>query len=204
MASLVAGNVGTVIDAARSVLGRPYVWAGTFKGNGGGDCSGLVVFSFGKAGISLPHFTGFLINKGVEVSRADLQPGDLVFPDPGHVQIYTGNGRIIEAPHTGTVVTERAMWGFWRARRILSNTGTSDPQGFNPVGDAAKAAAGLLIPGLPNFQDLFANSRHLAMRALEVVLGATLIIVGLSEISNPKVQQVMNSPAIKTAVKAIK
>lgn len=203
MATLVGANVGTVIAAARSVLGRPYQWGRTFQGAGGGDCSGLVVFAYGKAGISLPHFTGFLINKGTEVTRADLQPGDLVFPDPGHVQIYTGGGNIIEAPHTGTVVTERPMWGFWRARRIVASTGGTT-QAFNPVGDAAKAAAGILIPGLPSFPNLFANSRHFALRVIEVLLGGTLIVVGLSEIANPKVQAVMNTPIMRTAVKAIK
>lgn len=99
------------------------------------------------------------------------------------------------------------MWGFWRARRILAtsdvqnltSTGATDTQGFsipNPIG--------ALIPGLPSFQELFANSRHLAFRVIEIVLGGTLIVVGLSEIANPKVQQFMNTPAMRTAVKAIK
>ena len=64
------------------------------------DCSGLVVWAFAQEGISLPHYTGSLWNSGMHVSRADLEPGDLVFffADISHVGIYIGNGLMVDAP----------------------------------------------------------------------------------------------------------
>lgn len=108
-----------VVRLARSQIGKPYRWAAA--GPSSFDCSGLVVYCFkNAAGVTLPHFTGALISKGSEVKKADLKPGDLVFPIPSHVAIYAGNGKWIEAPRTGIPVREADMWGFWRARRIIS------------------------------------------------------------------------------------
>ena len=115
-APAVSGVAATVIAFARAQIGKPYVWGAT--GPSSYDCSGLVVASFKAAGISLPRTTYQQVLMGTAVSRAELIPGDLVFPDPGHVGIYTGNGMWIEAPHAGTSVREVQDWGFWRARRI--------------------------------------------------------------------------------------
>lgn len=110
-------GVAEVIGYARQQIGKPYVYGAV--GPNSFDCSGLVVAAFKHgAGKTLPHWTGALISLGTNVAKADLQPGDLVFPDSGHVQIYTGNGKVVEAPHTGAYVREVSMWGFWRARRI--------------------------------------------------------------------------------------
>ena len=59
------------------------------------------------------------INDGREVSRENLQPGDLIFPSEHHVAIYIGNGQMIHAPHTGDNVKIASVYSFWRARRIL-------------------------------------------------------------------------------------
>jgi len=91
--------------------GDPYVWGAA--GPGSFDCSGLVLWAYAQVGISLPHFTGDQWNMGVHVSRADLQPGDLVFfyPDIGHVGLYIGNGLMVDAPNFGEVVqVEPVMW----------------------------------------------------------------------------------------------
>jgi peptidoglycan DL-endopeptidase CwlO len=94
--------------------GDPYVWGAS--GPGAFDCSGLVVWAYAQIGISLPHYTGAQWNMGVHVSRADLQPGDLVFfyADIGHVGIYLGNGLMVDAPNFGEVVqVEPVMWGVY-------------------------------------------------------------------------------------------
>ena len=91
--------------------GDPYVWGAA--GPSSFDCSGLVLWAYAQVGISLPHFTGNQWNMGVHVSRADLQPGDLVFfyPDIGHVGLYIGNGLMVDAPNFGEVVqVEPVMW----------------------------------------------------------------------------------------------
>lgn len=84
--------------------GDAYVWAAA--GPTTFDCSGLVVWAYGQLGISLPHYTGDIWTQGEHVSRAELQPGDLIFlySNLDHMGIYVGNGLYLDAPHTGTVV----------------------------------------------------------------------------------------------------
>ena len=95
---------GNVVDYARSRLGSSYVWAAA--GPNTFDCSGLTMWCYAKIGISLPHSSQEQINSGQRVSRADLQPGDLVFfgSPIHHVGMYIGNGNMIHSPHSGDVV----------------------------------------------------------------------------------------------------
>lgn len=109
-----ATTVGTVaLRWALSVRGDWYVWGAA--GPTTFDCSGLVVWAFAHEGIVLPHYTGDLWNSGMHVSRADLEPGDLVFffADISHVGIYIGNGLMVDAPSTGQQVQVQAV--FWNA-----------------------------------------------------------------------------------------
>jgi peptidoglycan DL-endopeptidase CwlO len=109
-----ATNVGTTaLRAALTQRGKPYVWGAA--GPDSYDCSGLVMWAFAQEGISLPHYTGDQWNSGMHVSRADLEPGDLVFffADISHVGIYIGNGLMVDAPSTGQVVQVQAV--FWDA-----------------------------------------------------------------------------------------
>jgi cell wall-associated NlpC family hydrolase len=99
----------TVGEAAANIalgqLGTPYSWGGAAPG--GFDCSGLVSWAYGQAGLGgLPHFTGALWNSGTHISsQSDLAPGDLVFfHGLGHVGMYIGGGNFVHAPHTGDVV----------------------------------------------------------------------------------------------------
>ena len=107
-----ANTVGAqALTEALSRRGDPYIWGAA--GPGEFDCSGLVVWAFAQEGISLPHFTGDLWNSGVHISRADLEPGDLVFffPDISHVGIYLGDGLMVDAPDFGEVVrVEPVYW----------------------------------------------------------------------------------------------
>ncbi|MDG6104219.1 C40 family peptidase [Dactylosporangium aurantiacum] len=114
---VVPGSVAAVLSYAKAQLGKPYVWAAA--GPNGFDCSGLVVASYARAGIKLPHQTGGLIGRGRSVSRAQLQPGDLVFPSSGHVGIYLGDGMMIHAPHPGDHVRIAKVYAFYAGRRII-------------------------------------------------------------------------------------
>jgi cell wall-associated NlpC family hydrolase len=88
---------------ALSQRGKPYEWGGA--GPDSFDCSGLVMWSYEHVGISLAHLTFDQWNEGVHVSRSDLQPGDLIFLyGLDHVGMWLGNGLMVDAPHTGTVV----------------------------------------------------------------------------------------------------
>jgi peptidoglycan DL-endopeptidase RipA len=116
-----------VADAALRWLGTPYVWGGgdadgpTFGLAGptrGFDCSGLALWAWAQVGIYLPHYSGYQYRSGRHVSYGELMPGDLVFwawdtSRPStihHVAIYLGGDRVVQAPHTGSVVKISPMW----------------------------------------------------------------------------------------------
>lgn len=96
-----------VVQGAQQFLGVPYVWGG--EDPSGFDCSGLVQYVFGKLGIKTPRVTYQQFAAGKKINPKNVQPGDLVFfrmeqQGPGHVGIYVGNGKYINAPQTGDVV----------------------------------------------------------------------------------------------------
>jgi cell wall-associated NlpC family hydrolase len=102
---VVNGSVQAVLDAAYSVIGVPYVYAGSSP-EGGFDCSGLTMWAWAHAGVSLPHSSAMQYASLPHVSSSDLQPGDLVFfySPIHHVGMYVGGGMMIHAPHTGAYV----------------------------------------------------------------------------------------------------
>jgi peptidoglycan DL-endopeptidase CwlO len=104
MAPPQGGHSATVIQAAMSRIGSPYSWGGS--GPSAFDCSGLVMWSFQQAGISLPHSSQALAEGGQPVSTDQMQPGDLVtyYSDASHVGIYIGDGMMVHASTYGTPV----------------------------------------------------------------------------------------------------
>jgi peptidoglycan DL-endopeptidase CwlO len=96
------GRAAVAVRAALSRLGRPYVWGAT--GPNQFDCSGLVQWAYAQAGIHLDRTTYQQINDGIPVPRAQVRPGDLVFPHAGHVQLAIGNNLVVEAPYSGASV----------------------------------------------------------------------------------------------------
>jgi cell wall-associated NlpC family hydrolase len=120
--------VETAIAAAREYLGTIYAWgggslSGPSEGWGidagvvGFDCSGLTRYAYAQAGITIPRNSSQQYLALPKVSRSDLQRGDLVFwaTDTSsastihHVAIYLGNGSILEAPESGSVVRIASM-----------------------------------------------------------------------------------------------
>jgi cell wall-associated NlpC family hydrolase len=99
-----APEAAAVIQAALSRIGSPYTWGGS--GPNAFDCSGLVMWSFQQAGISLPHSSQALAQGGQPVSMDQMQPGDLVtyYSDASHVAIYIGDGMMVHASTYGTPV----------------------------------------------------------------------------------------------------
>jgi cell wall-associated NlpC family hydrolase len=122
-------TTSVALDWAFSELGKTYVWGGT--GPDVFDCSGLTQFVWGNAGVSIPRVAADQDAWTIPVPLSQLMPGDLVFfgtTGIEHVGIYIGDGLMINAPHTGTVVQVSSIW--W-----------SDLAGFGRV-----HAAGVPIP----------------------------------------------------------
>jgi len=88
-------------------VGKPYRWGAA--GPGAYDCSGLVYAAYAAAGVHIARTTYQWRQDGPRVRLAQIQPGDLLFSagsdgtpaSPGHVVMYLGGGRIIQAPQTG-------------------------------------------------------------------------------------------------------
>ena len=125
------------VDAALAWTGTRYSWGGgnasgptygiDFPGGGAGandsqvrgfDCSGLTLYAWAQAGVSLPHYSGYQLRSGRRLSPGELMAGDLVFwaydtSDPStihHVAMYIGGGRVVMAPQSGDVVRIAPMW----------------------------------------------------------------------------------------------
>ena len=121
--SVTAGSQAAqiAVDTALAQRGKPYVWAA--EGPGSYDCSGLMLYAYAAAGISLPHSSAMQAQMGTQVSRSELQPGDLVFfySPVSHVGMYVGNGQMVHAPTFGDVVKVAgidAMGSYSHAVRI--------------------------------------------------------------------------------------
>lgn len=99
-----SGRAAAAVAAARSALGKPYVWGST--GPDGFDCSGLMVWSYGQAGVGLPRTSQAQRYAGTQVPLSQARPGDLVTyrADASHVGMYAGNGQVIHAPYPGAPV----------------------------------------------------------------------------------------------------
>jgi len=115
-----AGIRGAAMNIALAQRGKPYLWAGAGPANF--DCSGLILYAYAQAGMpGLPHSAAAQASMGVPVAQADLQPGDLVYFDNpvGHIGIYVGNGLMVDAAHSGTVVRVEPLFpGYGGARRL--------------------------------------------------------------------------------------
>lgn len=129
----------SVVNAAMTHLGVPYLWGGTDPEHGF-DCSGLVQDAYRQVGVEMPKWSRNQATMGVEVgSIEDALPGDvLTFGEPvTHVALYVGDGRMLHAPKTGEVVKIEAInRPINSIRRIVAPAG---PAPARPVADAGSS-----------------------------------------------------------------
>lgn len=112
-------SASTAVAYALAQIGTPYRWGGETPGLGF-DCSGLTQAAYQAAGIAIPRTSEAQWSALPHVSLDQLQPGDLVFFDPGefipglpgHVGVYIGSGEMVDAPHAGAMVRieDLATW----------------------------------------------------------------------------------------------
>lgn len=100
------------LQVAASKKGSPYKWGAS--GPHRFDCSGLTLYSYKKAGKSLPRTAAQQYNKTRHISASNRKTGDLVFFHSGsnvyHVGIYAGKGKIWHSPKSGEVVKLQKIW----------------------------------------------------------------------------------------------
>ncbi len=113
-----------VVDFAERFIGNPYVWGGTSL-TSGCDCSGFVMKVMENFGVTLPRCSYQQAEVGRPVTRDTVRPGDLIFylrgSRVGHVVMYAGNGRVVEAKGAayGIVVSEADLDSAYCMRSVL-------------------------------------------------------------------------------------
>ena len=102
-----ASNASGAVAIAMQYVGSPYVMGAS--GPDAFDCSGLVQYVYSQLGISLPRTSYAQGSAGTLVSAAEAQPGDIVYFG-GHVGIYAGDGKMIDAGNESTGVVYRDIY----------------------------------------------------------------------------------------------
>jgi cell wall-associated NlpC family hydrolase len=105
------GLSSKVVKLAGTQLGKPYVF-GSGPDTSSFDCSDLIQWAYKQVGVKLPRTTYEQIHQGVSVKGKTLRPGDIIFPTTHHEVMYVGNGKVVAAPHTGTVVQYQPLSRF--------------------------------------------------------------------------------------------
>jgi cell wall-associated NlpC family hydrolase len=115
-----------LVDVAARYLGSPYVWGGTSPS--GFDCSGFVWYVYRRAGMPIPRDMWGQLQSGNRVTRANLQPGDIVFfagtyeYGLSHEGIYIGGGRFIHAADYGIGVIVSSLSNAYYANHYFGAT----------------------------------------------------------------------------------
>lgn len=115
----VAAPRQTAVAQAKAQVGTPYRSGGAAPG--GFDCSGLTSWAWKQAGVTLPRTAAAQYNGTARITKAQLQPGDLVFYSSGstisHVSMYIGDGKIVQARKTGYPVEIQSV-DWWSSNRV--------------------------------------------------------------------------------------
>lgn len=122
----VSSKASEIVKLAKKYLGSRYVYGGSSPS--GFDCSGFTMYLYKQFGVSLPHSATAQSNRGTRVSKANLQPGDIVFFKDyrtnvgiGHCGIYIGNNQFIHASTEKTgVITSSLTSSSYQKRYVTA------------------------------------------------------------------------------------
>jgi cell wall-associated NlpC family hydrolase len=133
-----------IVAGARAMLGQPYRYGGAAPG--GFDCSGLVVYAMGGAGIRVPRTAQEQLHAGAPIERRALRAGDLVFMHLArkdlHVGIALDNERFVHAPSAGGYVRIDSLAAPPYARAFLAARRVVDDAAPGSAADAQESPAG--------------------------------------------------------------
>lgn len=153
-ANMQQGSANRAIRAAMSQIGVDYSWGGGGpKGPSRGfaqgartvgfDCSSLMQYAYAKVGVKIGRTTHQQMTQGKGVAYKNRRPGDLMFPNSGHVVMYLGNGKIVHAPRTGQKIRvdpEDHFGKYVAVRRFIAGGGdTYATDGENSTSSEAGA-----------------------------------------------------------------
>jgi hypothetical protein len=183
-------NTNSIADRAIAFalaqVGKPYRWGAI--GPDAYDCSGLIQTSYKHAGLKLTRTTYTMIHQGQSVSRSQLAPGDLIFPNPGHVQLYIGGGKVVEAPEAGIPVRVVPIWGFWQARRVTApgiGSVAGGTAGSSVAGNGASGFSNPVTDTLNGAGDAISwiTTAHNWLRIGEFIAGVIVLFTAIASIT---------------------
>jgi cell wall-associated NlpC family hydrolase len=110
------------VNYALAVVGKPYRYGSA--GPESFDCSGLVEYSFNRAGVSVPRTSAAQYRAANQVSLANARSGDLLFfgtrKNISHVAIYLGEQQFVHAPSSGKNVTVANLNSNWYRNNFIA------------------------------------------------------------------------------------
>lgn len=135
-----------IIAYGMAEIGKPYHYGD--EGPNAFDCSGLMQWIFGKAGIKLPRTAAQ--QQQIVTPVKDPRPGDLIFwgSPAHHVALYLGNGRMLAAPRTGVPVRVQDVYGSPMYGRVAGAGTGSVAQGVNLIANPITEGADALLSKL--------------------------------------------------------
>lgn len=192
---LEGGRGGKAVQAARSQIGVPYSWGGGGPGGpsygfaqGAGikgfDCSSLMQYAWYKQTGKVMPRTTYTQKPWLTPVHGKPMPGDIGQPNPGHTFMFSGNGKIIEAPYTGGHVREvaarSAWWGRPPASFMRADSGVANLRpGMNMVNNGTGRTEQMMTAdkGAVTINELhlhFADDRDMYAKGKHFVEGLTV------------------------------
>ncbi|AZM51781.1 hypothetical protein DMA15_03615 [Streptomyces sp. WAC 01529] len=146
--AVVSGSAAKAVAYALKQVGKPYVWGGT--GPSSFDCSGLVQAAWRTAGVSIPRTSQAQLAGLRRISPSQVRPGDLViYRGGGHVAMYIGGGKIVEASKPGTPIRVAHWRSGWYASAFTAVV--------RPAGSTAGGPAHQSAPSVPKSKGATTN-----------------------------------------------
>lgn len=129
------GTAAKAVGFALKQVGKPYIYGAT--GPHAYDCSGLTLAAWRAAGVHIPRTSEAQWRGLTHVSPSKIRPGDIVvYKGGGHVALYVGGGKVVEAPRPGAALRIAPWRSGWYASHFV---GVVRPHG-STAGVAKKKA----------------------------------------------------------------
>ncbi|MGW6790038.1 transglycosylase family protein [Streptomyces chartreusis] len=112
------GTAAKAVSYALSQVGKPYIFGAT--GPNAFDCSGLTQAAWRAAGVSIPRTSQAQWSGLTRISPSNVRVGDIVvYKGAGHVALYIGGGKIVEAPRPGAAIRTASWRSGWYASNFV-------------------------------------------------------------------------------------
>lgn len=144
------GTAAKAVAFALRQVGKPYIYGAT--GPHAYDCSGLTQAAWRAAGVSIPRTSQAQWRGLTHVAPSKVRIGDIVvYKGAGHVALYIGGGKIVEASRPGAPIRIAPWRSGWYASHFV---GVVRPHGSTAGVAKKKAPPSVVNKGAPSIKAL--------------------------------------------------